>query len=491
MAKIYIDNGINIDPSWSGHIAISADGNRWDTISKEGIDVKAVFVDSNTASPVSIKSPKCIVKLVRGDSENEVVRFDLEDVANQAGWTGGASVVDDYLAALADLTNWLSPSGATSLSQVSDVNSSTAILGASTTFTGVAELNQSPDVMVWVSTDQNGMLYVEFSPDGVNWDTSLGYIYDTGRINPPHVFVKAERYFRVRFTNTSTSAQTYFRLNTYYGKFDKLTTSINGTLAENYDAIATRPTQYSHEVAMGKRQGRKLWSGFAANLDVDSASPEIISDSGITSMAIMTSADTLDIVSDQASDTNTTGTGGWMIQIEGISDEHLHQTEIVVLNGLTPVTTSKQWLGVNRAYLIASGSSDTNDGNITITDTGAAAGTQCFIKALESVSHDGWFHTQINHNFLLEYVKFSARQESGGGAPRITFSWESYSRVTDTTYIVGETFMDTSVDNHITINLQDVPLVFGGREVLYWKAETTRDNAPVSVRFSGIEERVS
>lgn len=108
--------------------------------------------------------------------------------------------------------------------------------------------------MTTVSTDAAGTLYMEFSPDGVNWDSSLSYNIDPARINAPHILVKASRYYRTRFVNGST-AQTHFRLDTFFGEFNKLTASVNGTLAENYDAIVTRPTDFHYEVAMGKRQG--------------------------------------------------------------------------------------------------------------------------------------------------------------------------------------------------------------------------------------------
>lgn len=140
-------------------------------------------------------------------------------------------------------------------SQASVLNSSTETLTDGATFTGTGELNNQPDVMVQVTTDQDGTLYCEFSNDGTNWDTSLSFTYDASRINPPHIFVKGSRYFRVRFTNGNDGEQSYFRLYTYYGEFNKLTAPINGTLAETYDALTTRPTDYHYEIALGKRQG--------------------------------------------------------------------------------------------------------------------------------------------------------------------------------------------------------------------------------------------
>lgn len=42
--------------------------------------------------------------------------------------------------------------------------------------------------MVTTATDQNGTIYVEFSPDGGdNIDSTLSFAYDTARINVPHI----------------------------------------------------------------------------------------------------------------------------------------------------------------------------------------------------------------------------------------------------------------------------------------------------------------
>ena len=232
------------------------------------------------------------------------------------------------------------------LGVTSSVNSSTATLASAATFTGEAELNDYPDVMIVLATDQNATMYFEFSPDGTNWDTSLTFYYDTARINPPHIFVKGSRYFRVRVTNTSVSAQTYFRLFTYYGEFQKLTAPINGALSENYDAIVTRPTDYKYETAMSKRQGRSTWNKFGYNDDVDTGGEEIIAEFGGT-FNIMTTADTLDVVSSSANDTNAAGTGAKQIAIVGIDSNADAITEIVNLNGTSTVTTSNSFLEKN------------------------------------------------------------------------------------------------------------------------------------------------
>jgi hypothetical protein len=370
----------------------------------------------------------------------------------------------------------------------STVNSSSTLLTASSTFTGTGELNGLDDVMVSLKTDQNGTLYMDFSTDGTNWDSSLSFQYDTARINAPHILVKGARYYRTRFTNDSAVDQTYFRLETSYGSYNKLTAPINGTLSENFDALAVRPTDYKSEVAMGKRQGRALVNKFGYNLDVDTASAEVVAAFG-GSFTVVTSTTTMDVVSSSAQDA-VGGTGASYILISGIDGDYLAQEEYLTLTGTTPVTTSNSWLGINRVVVITSGSNDSNAGNITVTDTGAAAGTQAYIPIGASVTQQCIFHTQVNHNLLLDWMILGALKLSGGSSPRVIFKGVSYSRVTDTFYEIFRFSLDTSVENHLEVSPSQ-PFVMGGREVFYITAETNTNNTEVNARFSGVEERVS
>jgi len=102
----------------------------------------------------------------------------------------------------------------------SERNSSINVLAASATFTGESETFASNEVFVTVKTDQNGTVFLDFSDDadGITFET-LQFAVIANVYKEIHQF-KAARRFRVRFTNTSGSAQTSFSLNTYYGAFD-------------------------------------------------------------------------------------------------------------------------------------------------------------------------------------------------------------------------------------------------------------------------------
>lgn len=258
--------------------------------------------------------------------------------------------------------------------------------------------------------------------------------------------------------------------------------AIDGSIEE---ALLDRASKdYKYRVANGEISTSTLWNKFGYNLDIDTAAPELIASFG-GSINIMTSADTLDVVSSSASD-DSVGTGVRSILITGISGDSEPQTEIVVMDGTTPVTTSNTWLGVNRVVALSTGSNLSAVGTITIDDTSNAVGVQAEIPIGSNVTQQCILHTPISNNFMAEWLVLNARKLSGGGgSPRVTFKGYSYSRVTGVTYEVFRLDIDTGVENTLELR-PSFPFVIGGREVLYFTAETDTNNTAANCRFSGI-----
>ena len=408
---------------------------------------------------------------------------------NDAALTNSFASVEAFL----DQIGTWKDTAAASFNTESTLNQSTTLLTNGSTFTGTAEQNSYNDVMVVVKTDQDGILYVEFSPDGTNWDTSLSFQYKTDRINPPHIFEKGGRYFRARFTNDSGSDQTYFRLNTYFGNtMSALTAPINGTLAENYDATVVRPTDYESEVAMGKRQGRTTWNKFGFNTDSDVGTEIIASFGGAfdPTTDIMSTAQTFTIAYNNTTD-GLGQTGALTLGITYLDENYLSQFAIHTLSNTGSDVTSFTGLGINRVYVLSNGGAGYNVNDITITATTDAT-TQAQIPAEDSLTQQCIFHTQINHTFLTDYLRFKILKPSGGGSGNGFIKGYTWSRVTNTRYEIYKEAYATSSSQDIVIELrpsQKFPI--GGREVLYFVIENTSgNNTYISGRFSGIEERV-
>ncbi len=248
--------------------------------------------------------------------------------------------------------------------------------------------------------------------------------------------------------------------------------------------IVDNSKDFKYRVAQGEITNASTVNKFAFNSDVDSSSEEIIANFGGT-FNIMTTADTLDLVSTSANDA-VAGVGCSLVLITGIDASYLYQEEYVTLTGTTAVTTSNSWLGVNRVVAITTGSNDANFGTITVDDTGGTFGTQAQITANESVTQQLIYHTQIGYTLLLDWLWLHATKTSGGSSPKVTIRGISYSRVTDTNYEIFRTTIDSSIENTIEFTPSQ-PFILTGREVIYFLATTNTNNTEVVGRFSGIE----
>jgi len=369
----------------------------------------------------------------------------------------------------------------------SSLNSSTSNINTGSDFTGTWEpVDVGSRLVLTLATDQNVDLEIQYSPDGSNQDSTIARYYRTSQIEAPHIFINARGYVRVKVDNDSGTNTTYFRLDVSIVKETGILNIPNDSaMAQDYDAISVRPTEFRQEVALGRRQGWETWNKFGYNLDVDSGGAEIIASWGGT-FSRMTSADTLDFVSSSANDDDG-GTGVNSIIIYGIDENRDSQTEILTLDGTTTVTTTNQWLGVNRIAIYTCGSGETNAGTITGTAT-TAGSTQAQMPVATSpyfggVSQQLIFHVPRNHVFLASYLRFGVNKLSGS-SPKVTLRALVYSAQNGAIQQVWAETIDTSVEN--TLDFMPIePFPITEQTILYFQAITDTNNTIVSGRFGG------
>lgn len=365
-------------------------------------------------------------------------------------------------------------------------NSTTTALNNGQTFTGAWKNVEGKDsVVVAVKTDQNGTYTIQFSPDGTNADSTLTRYYRTAQIEPPHRFTITRKYMRVTFTNDSGSNQTYLRLQTTIGDKADLNIPIDATMSQDYDSISVRPTDYTTEVALGRRQGAATWNKFGYNDDVDiSTSPEILASWGGT-FQFLTSAETITIVStDVDDDGDPADTGANSIVVYGVDANRDLQTAVYTLNGTTNVVSAETWLGINRVSIYLAGSSKFNEGTITVTAT-TSGYTLAQMPAQQSTTQQCVFYVPQNYQFLATDLYLnSIKLAGGGGNPEITFKGFVYSAVSNAIYEVYRDVLDTANDNRIKY-LTSEPFIIGEKSILYFTATSDKDNTAARCRFSG------
>lgn len=370
------------------------------------------------------------------------------------------------------------------MNTVSTDNSSTTSLDDTEVFTGAWEdVSAYESVIVAIATDQNGSFSVQFSPDGVNQDSTLSKHFKTNQIEPPHRYTVTRQYARVVFTNDSGSNQTYFRLQTILaGNSRDLNAPMDQVLAQDYDASPVRPSDFHTEVALGLRQGHETWNKFGYNLDVDSASGEEIIASWGGTFQYLTAGETIDIVSSSTND-DLVGTGCQKVIIWGVDENWDPQLEIVEMDGLVTVTTSTSWIGINRISIYKAGTGLGNAGTIDVTATSSGY-TLAQMPVGDGTSQQCMFYVPAGHQFLAEWLHFDAIKTSGGSKPEITFKGYVYSDVATAEFEVFRDSLDIALSNTLTIS-PPVPFVISEKSILWFVADSDTNDTAVRSRFSG------
>lgn len=251
-------------------------------------------------------------------------------------------------------------------------NSTTTALASGASFTGIwRNVELYPAVVVAARTDQAGTLYVDFSPDGTNADSTLTYSVSSS-IGDVHKLAVTRKFFRVRFTNTSASPQTYLRLQALVGNQVNLTAPLNASIQQDADAAVVRSIDFEFDIAAGRASGVSIVQKYGKNADIDTGSvPEDIWDgSGVYTGFPTGAAETVDVFSSSVNDT-AAGSGARTMFISGLDANYAAISETITLNGTTPVTSANQYTRCTFAYIVTSGSSNQafNAGIITVRHT--------------------------------------------------------------------------------------------------------------------------
>jgi len=369
-------------------------------------------------------------------------------------------------------------------------NSTTTPLNAGATYTGTwIDVSAYTSVVVAIKTDQDGEYSVQFSTDASNSDSTLSFYYHTDHVEAPHRYTVTRKYFRVTFTNSSASNQTYIRLQSLLGSQTSLNSPTDSVMSQHFDATSTRPTHYQYEVALGLRSGATTWNKFGYNSDIDIGTETIWSAGGTLSR--MTAAATLSVVSTSTNDDGSpAGIGANSVVIYGVDANWVTQTEVVTLNGTTPVITSGTWLGVNRMAIYLAGTSQVNVGVITATATGGGSTIQAHMPAGEGTSQQAFFFVAEGHQALSDLLVMNAEKTGGGGTPKVRFKAWVFSAVSNAKYLVFNELLDTAASNTINISPPQ-PFIIGEKSCLYFEATTDTNDTFAGCRFSLILQRDS
>lgn len=134
--------------------------------------------------------------------------------------------------------------------------------------------------------------------------------------------------------------------------------------------IATR--DFLLEIARGKIATFAFEQRIGKNRDVDTGGEEDVWSVG-GNMNWQTSAQSVEVVSSDVDDVATTGTGCRTLRVSGLGSTFNALTETVNMNGTTAVALSNSYRYIDKTEILTTGSSETNEGDITVRIASAGA----------------------------------------------------------------------------------------------------------------------
>lgn len=249
----------------------------------------------------------------------------------------------------------------------------------------------------------------------------------------------------------------------------------------------TKITEFTTEVALGNVLNVSTWNKWGYNDDIDTGGEEIIASWGGVWQP-PTTAETVDFVSTSADDTDG-GIGMNSIVVYGVIDDgsgnRTSVIEVLTLNGLTPVTTTNAYYGINRVAPFLCGTSLANVGKIT-GDQSTSGIILAELPIGEAVTQQAIFYVQSGYTFLTSNLHINIVKLSGGGLPTVTIRGYVYSPVANANIQIFKAKVDTQIENTVNIDATETFPVTES-SVLYFTAETDTNNTSVDLRFSGKE----
>jgi hypothetical protein len=286
---------------------------------------------------------------------------------------------------------------------ISTVNSTTTVLDADEVFTGTGEeTNGYAAVLLSVYTSHASAtdgLSIQFSHNGSDWHETDAYTVAAGAFKTYHIQPVAE-YFRVVYTNGGT-LQTEFHLHAAFysvaprGSSHRIEDDIGGQVYTNIQAtdggnlkvsveefddtlvnsdgfLQTSAVGHEIEIPEGEVDGHYAVNKFGSTNNADNGIATDVWDRDAQPVWLAPTAARIHaIASSNDNDGKTAApnsTGARTVQVYGLKTWDLAETsEVVTLDGTTPVNTANSYVIIHRMKVLTSGSGGPNIGTITAT----------------------------------------------------------------------------------------------------------------------------
>lgn len=261
--------------------------------------------------------------------------------------------------------------------RLSTANSTTALLGSSETYQGVSEEvtgYTTASVSIYGSlAAATGTLHFEVSSDNLVF-TDIKRVVANPSIDIPHLWLIAEKFFRIKYVNDSVAQTGSFRIQTMFSNARpmELANTVEGTVGLTNTVQLTREINPA-DLGLARKliTGQRAFFFFGHNDDVDTAWEDIHPNGGDINW--LTSAGKVEVLSSDAADTSA-GLGCRSVEVHGLSATGADQDEVITMNGTSAVESSLTYIRVNKMHLETVGTyGGAHQGDITCRVTGGGA----------------------------------------------------------------------------------------------------------------------
>ncbi len=238
---------------------------------------------------------------------------------------------------------------------VSINNSTTTLLTGGATYQGTADDVTgftTASVSIYGSLNTaTGTLFFEASSDNVVF-TNIKRIVPELNFDIPHMWLIAEKFFRIRYENDSVAQTGSFRIQTMYSnaRTMNLANTLEGTVGLTNLVTLTREINPA-DLGLARKlvTGQRAFFFFGFNAVVGTSWEDVWAGGGDINW--QTTAAKVKIASSDAADNGTTpGLGVQSVEIHGLSATGVDQDEVILTNGTTAVESALTYIRVNKMH---------------------------------------------------------------------------------------------------------------------------------------------
>ena len=289
-------------------------------------------------------------------------------------------------------------------------NSSSTPLSSLQQFTGIpVDVSMYPSVVFACLTDRDGVLYAEFSADGITWQSSLPYNVLANK-NEVHRLTVTRRYFRLRFVNTSLSNQTSFSLQSMAGSFQSLTSALNTQIQRDADSLVVRSTDFNLLVAENIYENTQNTIKDGINFDIDTGTlpKDVTNEGGVYAGFPLGSPEAGEIVVEGAD------VGTVFYSYMASSDDLDYTFGSVAINGAGTYPLGHNVWRSNFAYFVSNNPLVFNTNTITCRNTVTTTNVFWQIQQGFSQTYCSAYTTPANSEVFFDRITGSVRGSTSG-----------------------------------------------------------------------------